>query len=127
MFKNSIYPVLILVSFLMIQSCAGAFYPLTYNQNQHSTQVHLTKNNYKVTKDVSGSASAKYILGFGGLKKTALVQEARSKMIKEAGLVGGSKAIINESLEMHQSIKFFAIKWTVTVSGQVIEFDGDDK
>ena len=95
---------------------------LTTNSNIHSTEVVLSKKNFMVLENVSGEACATYVFGIGGLSQKALMQKARGRMIVNAHLVGGAKAIINETVDAKRS--FFPIVQInkVTVSGQVVEF-----
>ena len=106
---------------MLLTSCAG-HYGLTSNVNNHSTEVVLSKKNFKVIKSVSGEASVMYVLGIGGLSKKALIAEARAEMLKSAELEGSAKAIINETVEIKGSSFPFVGKKLVTVSAQVIEF-----
>ena len=111
-------------SFVFLTSCA--FHNgLTSNLNNHTTDVVLSKNNYKVVEAVQGKATATYILGIGGLSKKALIAEARANMLSKANIIGSSKAIANENVEVKFS--FFPIVRTVmvVVSGHIIEFTGN--
>ncbi|WP_019037449.1 DUF6567 family protein [Psychroflexus tropicus] len=110
-----------LVSTVLLTSCAG-HYGLTTNINNHTTEVVLADNNFKVISSVSGDASVTYILGIGGLSKKALIAEARKEMLEKANLEGSAKAIINETVEIKGTSFPFVGKKTVTVSAQVIEF-----
>jgi len=82
----------------------------------------LSKKNFKVIKSVSGEASANYVLGIGGLSKKAQIAEARVKMLQQADLYRGAKAIVNKTVEIKGSYFPFVGKKLVTVSAQVIEF-----
>ena len=95
---------------------------LTSNLNQHSTEVLLSKKNFQVIAKVDGEAKATYVLGFGGLSKKSLINEARAKMLLSANLVGTTKVIINETVSSRRS--FYFLVWTdkVTVSAYVAEF-----
>ncbi|MBM0653237.1 hypothetical protein JMN11_06055 [Capnocytophaga genosp. AHN8471] len=104
---------------LLLSSC-GVSNGLTHNLNNHTTQVVLAKNNFKVVEHVKGEATNDYFLLFGGGKK-ALIEKARAKMLENANLVGSSKAVINETVEIH-SFWFIGTRYTVTVSADVIEF-----
>ena len=108
------------LSFLF-SSCA-VHNGLTRNQNNHTTQVVLSKNNYKVIASVKGSAATTYIFGIGGLSKSALIAKARAKMLAESNIEGSARAIINETVEVKQSIFPIVNKYKVIVSGHVIEF-----
>ena len=97
--------------------------PMTRNVNQATTNVIMKDNNYKIVEKVRGEAQAKYILCFGGFRKQALIEEARARMLENANLIGSSKAVINENVEMSITsyVGFYNIL-KVTVSGYVIEF-----
>jgi hypothetical protein len=53
-----------------------------------------------------------------------MIEEARSKMLSNANLIGRSKAIINETVEYNYTLTpyFVVTLFTVTVSGYVVEF-----
>lgn len=115
------FTIIALLGAMSLTSCAGHL-GLTSNVNNHSTEVVLSKKNFKVLKSVRGEASVTYILGIGGLSKKALIADAKAQMLKEANLEGGAKAIINETVEIKGSNFPFMGKKLVTVSAQVIEF-----
>ena len=72
---------------------------------------------------VKGTATTTYIFGFGGgLDKNSLIAETRADMLSQANLVGGSRAIINETVEVKHSLFPIVRMFTVVVSGHVIEF-----
>ena len=113
---------IILIS-LTIFSCRGlnGLYPI--NTNNTSTEVLLTKKNYKVIKKVSGESSATFILGMGGLSNKHLIELAKNSMYEGAKMEGGAKAIINVSAEVHDAFwTFLYVKRTVRVNGYLIEF-----
>ena len=113
--------VALMSSMLLTTSCA-VHSGLTSNLNNHSTEVVLSKKNFKVIKTVTGESSVTYVLGIGVLSKRALIAQARAKMLEEAGLEGGAKAIINETVEVKGSNFPFVGKKLVVVTAQVIEF-----
>ena len=97
---------LLFLTVISISSCA-IHSGLTSNLNSHDTQVVLAKKNFKILKKVTGEAQADYVFGFGGFTKQGLIAEAREKMLQDANLIGTSKAVINETVEVRQS--FFPI------------------
>ena len=105
---------------LLLASC-GVTRELSHNVNNHTTQVVLAKNNFKVVEHVKGEASNQYLLIIGGGKR-ALVEKARAKMLQKANLVGSSRAVINETVESYWIFIGVGIQYTVTVSADVIEF-----
>ncbi|MGQ1908186.1 DUF6567 family protein [Marinifilum sp. RC60d5] len=106
---------------LLFSSCA-IHNGLTTNSNNHETQVVLAKKNFKLVKNVKGESKATYIFGIGGHARQAMIEEAKSKMLRKADMMGSSKAIINETVEIKHSLFPFFRKYELTVSGQVVEF-----
>lgn len=118
--KNLI--LIIIVSFFLLTSC-GVNQAILVNQNQNSTQVQLTANNFKVVDKVSGSAEVVYVLIFGGMNRTQLYENAYAAMVNNAGLQSGSRALVNIITEEHVGgVPPFYYKRTITVSANVIEF-----
>ena len=113
--------ILLVLVALFMTSCAS-HHGVPKNHNQNTTEVVLTKKNFKVVSIVKGEAEAKYILGFGGLNKNGLVAEAKVNMLKSASIEGTSRAVINEVVEVKASGFIFVSKYKVIVSAQVIEF-----
>ena len=107
---------------ILITGC-GFHSSLVGNINNNTTNVELSKKNFKVIDKISGSSTATYILGFGGLSNKALIENAKAKILENANLTGSSKAIINVTTESHFSffVPFYFQK-TITVSAHVIEF-----
>ncbi|MDR0941000.1 MAG: hypothetical protein LBM68_02110 [Bacteroidales bacterium] len=94
---------------------------LTTNMNTNATEVVLQGNNYTVVQQVKGTANGVTVLGFGG-SFSPLIENARSEMLSSANLVGGSRAVINEIVEVNnKTFVVFSLK-TVTVSAYVVEF-----
>ena len=113
--------ILFILTIVLFSSCA-LHNGLTSNLNNHNTEVVLTKKNFKVIQRVYGEAEVDYVLGIGGLKRQALIAEARQRMLTNAGLEGTSRAVINETVEVRKSFFPFAKSVKVVVSAYVIEF-----
>lgn len=109
------------ISAMFFTSCA-VHSGLTTNSNLSSTEVVLSKNNFKIIESVQGSSEAIFILGIGGLTKDALISEARNNMLSTANIIGNSRAIINERVEVKHSLFPLVRHYKVIVSGHVIEF-----
>ena len=110
----------LLMAFL---SSCGIGYSTIVNDNQNTTQVHLSGNNFRVIDKISGSAEVTHVLIFGGMKKTQLYENAYSAMISKANLINTSRALINIVTEEHiGGAPPFFYKRTITVSAHVIEF-----
>jgi hypothetical protein len=76
-----------------------------------------------VSTGVKGAASGTTVFGIIGGSFRPLIDRARTEMLENAGLVGSSRAVINETVEVNNR-SFIGIVTTknVTVSAYVIEF-----
>jgi hypothetical protein len=90
--------------------------------NNHTTEVVLSKKNFKVLESVQGESKAMFIFGFGGLSKKAMIAEAKADMYTKANIVGKPRAIINETVEIRHSLFPFVRVYLVVVSGHIVEF-----
>lgn len=111
------------IAITLVSTSCGVSNAFVLNQNQNSTQVHLSTNNYQVVEKVRGSADVTYVLIFGGKNKKQLYANAYAQMIEQANLSSGSRALVNMVTEEHVGGVFpFYYKRTITTSAQVIEF-----
>lgn len=115
------YLFILLVSTLSLSSCA-IHQGLTSNANLNTTQVVLEENNFEVIDQVQGQSTATFVFGIGGITKKAMIAEARADMLRRSNIVGTSRAIIHETVEIQHSFFPFVRTYTVTVSGFVVEF-----
>jgi hypothetical protein len=118
--KKIVY--LSIIGILFLFSSCASHKGLTFNTNNHTTQVLLSKKNYKIVDKVQGESEAMYILGIGGLSRKAMVAEAKADMVSKADIIGSSKAIINETVEVKHTHFPFVRKYKVIVSAYIIEF-----
>ncbi len=108
---------------VILTGCMATHKGLTTNSNVHTTDVVLSKKNFKVIARVKGEATASYFLGFGGTSRNALIEEAKTDMFSKADIIGGSKAVINETVEIRRSIYLGVIMTKkVIVSANIVEF-----
>ena len=112
----------LLVGITFLFSSCAIHSELTTNSNNHTTEVVLSKKNFKVIESVQGKSQAMYVFGIGGLSKKAMVAEARVKMLSKANIIGSSKAVINETVEIKNSFFPVVRKYEVTVSAHIVEF-----
>lgn len=112
-----------LVTIIVLFSGCAMHNSLMKNVNTNSTEVVLAKKNFKVVARVRGEASAKYFFGIGGFSRNALVDKARADMLSKVDIIGGSKAIVNETVEV-KNVYFtpIFIKKCVIVSAHIVEF-----
>jgi len=112
---------LLIFALVLIVSGCGIHEGLTSNLNNHNTEVVLSSNNYKIVKRVQGTSSGVSVFGFGG-SFNAMIADARKEMLENADMVGTSRAIINETVEVNRKVFVVVSIKTITVSGYVIEF-----
>jgi hypothetical protein len=108
---------------LLFTGC-GFHNGLTHNANVNNTDVVLAERNFRVVSNVQGTSEALYILGIGGMSKSAMIAEARVEILQQADMVGKSRAIVNEIVEEHNFLFIVGFKRKITVTAQVIEFTG---
>lgn len=118
--KNTI---LLLCIAVIFSGCMATHSGLTTNSNLHTTDVVLSKKNFKVIARVKGEAEARYVFGIGGISKNALIEEAKTDMFSKADIIGGSKAVINETVEIKNAFYFGIVTLKkVVVSANIVEF-----
>lgn len=120
--KRTFYFFMVLVATGFLLSACSSSIGLTRNNNNHQTEVVLSQKNYKILKYVEGESTARYILGIGGTGKGGMIAKAREKMLKNAGLIGKSRAVINETVEMKTKAVLIYTEVRYIVSAYIIEF-----
>ena len=110
-------------SLVLLTGCAGLNQAHYVNNDVTQTSVVLSQNNYRIVGETSGTSTSTYILGIGGLSKTALTSNSRADMYANARLKDG-QAIINVSTTV--SYKVIAgpiyMQRIATTTGYIIEF-----
>ncbi|MEI6585937.1 MAG: DUF6567 family protein [Sediminibacterium sp.] len=84
----------------------------------------LSSGNFDyVQKSVSGSSSAVYILGIGGMAKSKMASEAKEDMLKRNPLKS-NQALANVSVDVKNSFILGLLyhKLTYNVTADVVEF-----
>jgi hypothetical protein len=90
--------------------------------NNHTTNVVLQKNNYKIIQKVKGTSTSTSVFGIGGGFRP-LIERARAKMLESAELIGTTRAVINETVETNNKNYVGIVNQkTVTISAYIIEF-----
>ena len=119
--KNLFKIFIVIISIVSLYGC-GINSHITSNRNVSQTQVILHTKKFRVLGEASGSATATYILGIGGLSKKAAYSNAVSEMYRQARLVG-SQTITNINVHQHVGGVFpFYFKVEYTATGQIVEF-----
>ena len=101
--------------------CGHNLYPAS-NHNVSKTEVVLQGKNFRVLGEASGTASATYIVGIGGLSQKAIRENAVAEMYKSARLTG-AQTIVNINVHQHVGgVMPFYYKVQYIATGQIIEF-----
>ncbi len=103
------------VTALLLSSCATHTGMLTGNAS-------LTDANFKVVGLAVGQASTTHVLGIGGLKKDALVLEAKRNLYKNNPLTEG-QALANVSVDFKRSAFPLVFTTKAMVSAEIIDFN----
>jgi hypothetical protein len=76
-----------------------------------------------VKQNVQGESKATYVLGIGGMKRAALVQEAKEKLVSENRLKA-NQALANYNLDWKLESKWLGLigKVKCYVSADIVEF-----
>ena len=108
---------------LVVMTSCSSFRPSVYNFTNSETQVVLSENNFETIGRVSGTVTARYIFGIGGLMRRGLAGEATSKMYDEANL-SGSQIIIDKHIELKTNNLIPGVWGSIkaTATGTVVEF-----
>lgn len=115
--KTIFKSIFVLTITLLLTSCAANLV------GGMSDSASLNSKNFTyVKKNIKGMSQATYILGFGGMKREAIVNESKQKMLENNPLKD-NQAIANLSVDFKVS-NFLNIVKTVKcyVSADVVEF-----
>jgi len=120
--KKLFISVFAILALTMMTSCSS-FRPSVFNLTNSETQVVLSENNFETIGRVSGTVTARYIFGIGGLLRKGLAGEATAKMYNEANL-SGSQIIIDKHIEFKTNNLIPGVWGSIkaTATGTVIEF-----
>ena len=86
----------------------------------------LSNPDFSIIKVVSGSASAHYFLGIGGLNKTGLLSVARKNLFLNNSLKRG-QVLANLSVDYKTS--FYILYWqtTATITADLVDFNSSNE
>ncbi len=115
--KIHILSILIITLF---SSCMSVYHG---NMSSNTT---VDQGNFSYTGIRSGSASCFYVFGIGGMNHSALINEAKEKMLLENPL-RRNEALINQIIEWQNTYYFPCFyRTTCIISADVIKFDETD-
>lgn len=117
MYNKVIKVTFLLTGIYLLSSCA-------MHTGYITNSASLSSNNFKyVQRGVSGTAMATYVFGFGGLSKTALVDEAKKDLLKNSNQLNDNQTLVNLTVNWKNTFVFpFVITNRCTVAADVVEF-----
>lgn len=121
--KKRLLTIVFGITLLVFVSGCGSNLGFLSDRARTITEVELGSKNFKVISRVSGTASATYYLGFGGMKNQDLLEMAMTDLLSKAELEGTSRALVNQLVDVHVGgFPLIYSKITVKISAHVIEF-----
>lgn len=109
-----VYTLITLFSTIVLSSCA-------FHSGNMTGNASLNTRNFEIKTIVIGTAKTSHVLGIGGLKKQALVYEAKKDLYRSYPLSEG-EAFANISVDFKRSY-FLIVNTTVaTITADVVEF-----
>lgn len=107
---------LIMLCFALFSSCA-------IHSGYLNNSASLSQGNFHYSKfSISGTASTTYVFGIGGLRKRAIVEEAKRDMLEKNPLKS-NQVLANTTVNWKFAYFLIISKLTCTVTGDVVEFD----
>lgn len=115
--KNRLFTIL---SLLLLSSCSSVL----SGYNSFGTNTVLSQANFDyVKKNVTGKSEVHYILGLGGNKKQAMINEAKQDLLQNYQLKS-NQSLANVTVDFKYStvLGLVSQKITCTVNADIIEF-----
>lgn len=99
----------------LLSSCA-------FHHGYLNNSTALSSNNFTIKGQAKGDSKITYVIGFGGLSKTALVAEAKQNMMYNYPLREG-EAYANTTVDVKNSFVLFVRTVKVTITADIIKFN----
>ncbi|HAP69247.1 MAG TPA: hypothetical protein DCR04_05895 [Flavobacteriales bacterium] len=112
MIVKKIFPIALV---LLLTGCA-------FHSGYITDSAALSEANFTYTNQVSGSASATYVFGLGGLARKGLVAEAREVMRRQKPL-GPNEAYANISVNWKSTWVFMVLNVKCMVTADIVKFN----
>lgn len=107
--------IFVILTAIALSSCSATYMGIT------TGDASISSNNFKMVRLVTGTASVKSILGFGGMGKEALVLEAKKNLLQNNPLKE-REALANVTVDFKNSFVLIVHKQKVTISADIVEF-----
>ena len=114
--RNLIRLLAIVLSITLVSSCA-----IHNGFMKNSASLSEAKFSY-VNQSISGMSSAQYVFAIGGLKRQALVEEAKKDMLRNNPLQP-NQVLANVTVNWKHSFYVVVFKTECTITADVVEFN----
>ncbi len=109
--RNSLY---LIISLFFLNSCA-------FHTGMMTSSASLTDGNFKVVQFASGEVTTRHFFGIGGLKKDAVVKEAKQDLLRKYPLKRG-QVLANVTVDVKRTYFLMVITTKTTVSADIVQF-----
>ncbi|QOW09617.1 hypothetical protein Q73A0000_04165 [Kaistella flava (ex Peng et al. 2021)] len=115
---KSIITGLLISGSLALTSCASSHYGTL------QSSANLSSNNFNYSANsITGTSTATYIFGIGGMKRQSLVDEAKQDMLAKNPLQKG-QALANTTVNIKNSMMFGIVQEVMcTITADVVTFN----
>ena len=112
-----------IIKFLFLSIFITGFSNCAMHTGYMQSSASLSSNNFSyVKRDVQGTAKATYVFGIGGLKRTALVNDAKKNLLDNYQLQN-NQALVDITVNWKQTmIMPFVMFNRCTVTASIVEF-----
>lgn len=112
-----------LLSLVFTAAIISLFSSCAFHGGYMANSASLGRANFSyVHRHATGSATASYVFGFGGLAKNALIDEAKQNMLQSTPLAD-NQALANITVNMKGSYFYVYNTVTCTVTADIVEFN----
>jgi hypothetical protein len=112
---------LLSVATLLLSSCAA-----THSGNILNSTALSAPNFTYVKRNIHGKSTATYFFGIGGLKRQALVEDAKQDMLftESGSILNENQALANVTINFKNTYILFGlyVKVTCTIGADVVQF-----
>lgn len=112
------------LSFLIVL-IAFIFSSCAFHSGVMTGSASITDANFKYVALAKGTSTTTQVFGIGGLKKKALVFEAKKDLLFNYPLRNG-QALANVTVDLKKTFVFIVVKTRVTVTADIVDFNAEE-
>ncbi|MFT4753207.1 MAG: hypothetical protein ACI85Q_000745 [Salibacteraceae bacterium] len=115
-----------MTKFIVLSIFTILFSSCAFHSGLMTGNTSITNSDFKYVALAQGSAITTHVFGIGGLKKKALVFEAKKDLLKNYPLRKG-QALANVTVDLKRTYVFCVVRTRMTVTADVIDFNTEDQ